>query len=192
MLHDLHVPLHATLQQTPSKHWPLTHSAPMVQACPLSDLQMPDASHPLGPLQTLAGTLSSPEVSGVQVPTLPMILHALHAAVHAEAQQTPSTQKLLTHSPVAPHPCPSSFLHVPRPSHEFVPVQPGASSMPFGTLTHLPTFPGTLHDLHEEPQAASQQTPSTQKPLKQSPAAAHVLPLATLQAPAPLQSVPPF
>lgn len=192
MLHDLHVPLHATLQQTPSKHWPLTHSLPVVQDCPLSDLHAPEASQLFGPLHTLAGTLSSPDVSGVQIPTLPMTLQARHAVVHALEQQTPSTQKLLTQSVAAAHACPSSFLHVPAPSHEFVPVHAGPSSLPFDTLTHLPTLPGTLHALQELPHAASQQTPSTQKPLKHSADAAQAAPSVFVHALMPLQTVPPF
>ncbi len=153
---------------------------------------MPEASQLFVPLHTLAGTVSSPDVSGVQIPTLPMTLHERHAVVHALEQQTPSMQKLLTQSDAAPHPCPSSFLHVPAPSHEFVPMHPGASSMPFGTLVHLPMFPDTLQDWHDVPQATLQHTPSTQKPLKHSADVAQTAPSVFVHAPEPLQTVPPF
>jgi hypothetical protein len=41
------------------------------------------------------------------------VLHALHAPVHAELQQTPSTQLPDTHSSAAPHvePCPACATH---------------------------------------------------------------------------------
>jgi hypothetical protein len=101
-------------------------------------------------------------------------------------------QKLLTHSDDPEHPWPSSFLHVPPPSHEFVPVQPGASSLALGTLTQAPTLPGTLQDLQVPVQELLQQTASTQKLLKHSVLAAHPAPKAFLHTPAPLQTVPPF
>jgi len=43
--------------------------------------------------------------------------------VHAVLQQTPSTQLPLRHSAFIEHEAPLSFLHVPIPSQEFVPVQ---------------------------------------------------------------------
>jgi hypothetical protein len=47
------------------------------------------------PAHSLAGSL--PALMFVQVPTLPVRLHALQASVHAAAQQTPSAQKPLAH-----------------------------------------------------------------------------------------------
>jgi hypothetical protein len=51
--------------------------------------------------------------TGVHVPALPSTSHASHWPVHALLQQTPSTQKPLTHAPSAPHSSPG----VSVPSH---------------------------------------------------------------------------
>jgi hypothetical protein len=190
-LQDLQVPLQAMSQHTPSKHWPLMHWLPAVHVLPSLSLHAPVESQAFMPEQTFVGFESSPAVMFVHVPTLPMALHVRQAAVHAVAQQTPSMQKPLVHSADIAHIWPSSFLHVPRPSHEFVPIQPGKSSFALGTFVHVPTLPATLQALHVPAHVALQQTPSTQKPLKQSPAAPQTAPLIFLQAPAPLQTVPP-
>jgi len=152
---------------------------------------MPEISHAIVSTQMPVGMLSSPEVMLVQTPTLPTALHTRHAVSHELAQQTPSMQKLLTQSVAPEQPCASSFLHTPAPSHELVPVQPGRSSLAFGTLMQVPTLPGTLHDLHADPHPALQHTPSTQKPLKQSTASIHAALSIFLHAPAPLHTVPP-
>jgi len=94
-LHAWQVPVHVVLQQTPSTQLPLTQSElPPGQFCPLIFLQAPIPSHALLPLQL--GLLSvRPLAMFEQVPSLPAMLHAWHVPVHAEVQQTPSTQVLL-------------------------------------------------------------------------------------------------
>jgi hypothetical protein len=56
-------------------------------------------------------------------------------------------------------------------------------ALPAGTNVQVPGDPGTLHPMHVPVQAVLQQTPSTQKPLWQSPSQPHVSPLWALAAP---------
>ena len=67
------------------------------------------------------------------------------------------------------------------PSHVFVPMHVGLSSTPAPTLEHMPTLPVTLQAwqvvMHDE----LQQTPSTQKLLKQAPVPLHATPTSSSQ-----------
>lgn len=190
-LHDLHVSVQAVLQQTVSTQWALKQSAFPTQALPSFVLQTPAASQDLVPLQILAGLVSSIETSVVQVPTLPTALHVRQAVLQALLQQTPSAQKALTQSAATVQDWPLSFLQTPLPSHAFTPIHVGVSSFALGTFEHLPTLAATLHALQVPLHAESQQTPSAQKVLRQSEAAAQTWPSAFLQSPEPLQSCPP-
>jgi hypothetical protein len=50
------------------------------------------------------------------------------------------------------------------------------SATPAGTAEQIPSRPGSAHDVHVPWQLSEQQTPSVQKPLAQSAAAAQALP----------------
>jgi hypothetical protein len=67
--HDSHCPVHATLQQTLSGQFPVTHSPPAEHACPVFFLQAPAASQLLVPLQLFA---SSAFLMATQVPPAPV------------------------------------------------------------------------------------------------------------------------
>src|SRR5205085_1663924 len=76
-------------------------------------------------------------------------------------------------------PCPS---HVPsRPQLEAgvaAHADDESSGSPFATNEQMPGAPAALQVLQVSPQALWQQTPSTQKPLWQSPAQPHAWPFA--------------
>src|SRR5262245_45407317 len=74
---------HAMSQHTPSAQKPLVQSAAPAHGCPWSFLQLPIPSHELTPVHAFMGLSSSVSTGTfVHVPTLPLRLHALHAAVH--------------------------------------------------------------------------------------------------------------
>jgi hypothetical protein len=175
-LHCVHVLPQALLQHTPSLHMPLRHSpGPCMHGCPLSLRQVPAPLQLLEPVQF--GASSSPASVLEQVPTKPGTLHCLQSPAHEVWQQTPSTQKLLRQSPAAGlHGVPISFLHRPLPLQLTSPEHEGTSSAPEGTKAHVPTCPLTLHALQASVQPVSQQTPSTQFPLKHSVVAKHAVP----------------
>jgi hypothetical protein len=74
---------------------------------------------------------------------------------------------------------PPTPSHMPFEPHEAAPLSehaPRGSAAPAGTGEHRPIAEGNAHVVQEPPQAPSQQTPSTQKPLAHSLASAHVWP----------------
>ena len=90
-LHDVHVPLQALLQHTPSAQKPEAQVAALVHACPLPLVQLPLPSQAC-PFEQLPAT-SLPALASTQVPSEPETLHDLHGPVHeADPQHTPSTQ----------------------------------------------------------------------------------------------------
>ena len=99
------------------------------------------------------------------------------------------------HSLLAPQDVPWSFLHVPMPSHELVPmlvVVALVSSWPVGIFVQTPALPETLQDLHVAVQALSQHFPSAQNVLRHSLPPPQFCPSAFLQAPVPSQTLPPL
>jgi hypothetical protein len=88
---------------------------------------------------------------GTHLPSEPPLLHASHAPLHAESQQTPSAQCPDAHSPSALHAVPFRFAHKPL-------VLPA------------------LHDLPAPQEPTLQQTPSVQNPLEQVLASVQVVP----------------
>jgi hypothetical protein len=94
-----HSPVQARSQHTPSAHCPDIQSFPLLQSCPLSSLHAP------APLQAPEGHSLWGSVFariGPQVPFAPCPFNAaeqaLHVTLHAELQQTPSTQNVLSQS----------------------------------------------------------------------------------------------
>src|SRR5215510_699908 len=73
-------------------------------------------------------------------------------------------------------------MHPATPSLE----QSLRGSDPTGAFMHVPMLPGCAHDWHMPEQSDRQQMLSKQKPLLQSPAAAHVAPIS-----APVVTEPP-
>jgi hypothetical protein len=102
--------------------------------------------------------------TGAQVPTDPNIEHDWHSPHAALAQQTPSTQLPDAQSPVPTHAAPSGWRHAPAWSHTRPPLH--MSSAASLTAEQTPTFPVSVQLLHAPSHAASQQTPSTQKPVE--------------------------
>ena len=143
---DWHTGQLATPQQTPSTHVPVAHSDVAAHVCPLTFLQLPIPSHELTPVQVLGRKLSGPAAMFPQVPFTP-IAHDLQAGQLATPQQTPSTQVPVEHSAVVAQPCPLTFLQLPSPSHELVPVQVLGVTLsgPTGTFPQVPFAP-SAHD----------------------------------------------
>jgi hypothetical protein len=92
-------PHDAIPQQCPSTQFPLVQSAAPVHVCPFAFLHVPVASHDDIPLHMS----SVPDFTGLQVPSNPVKLHALHAVAHALLQQYPSAQNPLVQSLAAVH-----------------------------------------------------------------------------------------
>ena len=83
-------------------------------------------------------------------------------------------------APFAPRP------QAPAPLQLFgAPGQSSCGSSPAQVMEHVPTRPVTLHELHNVVHAVLQQTPSTQKPVRHSPAAPQPCPWIFLQLPLP-------
>ena len=147
------VPVHAALQHTPSAQKPLAHSDAIPHASPGPFLQEPA---PLIPLQTCvpAHSLSGsvPASRGAHVPSAAAVLEATHAShkpLHATLQQTPSTQKVLMHSPAAPFVVQAepadSLVQAPAPLQLVTPTHSFAGSWPLATLVQVPMAPEMLH-----------------------------------------------
>jgi hypothetical protein len=105
--------------------------------------------------------------------------------VHAVLQQIPSMQNELKQDTPVMHVAPSSPLHVPIPSHACVAPEHPPSSLPTATFEQVPAKPLTLQDLQSAVHDVSQQTPSTQFPLRHWLAIVHIVPLTRLQIPLP-------
>jgi hypothetical protein len=88
-----HPPAQALLQQRPSTQNVVAHWVPAVQVWPFFDLHAPAESQVLFPVQV---SPSSMPVTDVHVPGVPP--QVWQAALHADAQQNPSTQLLLAHT----------------------------------------------------------------------------------------------
>jgi hypothetical protein len=177
--HDLHVPVHAWLQQYPCAQKPESHSVAVVQAAPVGfNVQLPA-------LQMLGATQSA---SAVQV-----VRHAAPAASHlyfphalmVAAAQTPAPSHArddVTVDPVqlaAAQDVPMTYLrHAPAPLH--VPSLPHVVAAAIGHCVatrggwpvaigeHVPTLPASEHDMQVPVHALLQQTLLTQNPDAQS------------------------
>lgn len=110
--------------------------------------QVPEPAHAV----RSADAVCAGPITATHVPTLPTTSQAWHCPLHAELQQTPSTQLLLAHSLPAAHAVPLVFAQ-------------------------CPTEPATLHERPVPVHAASQHTPLAQKPLVQAFAPEHDAPL---------------
>jgi hypothetical protein len=101
LLHELHSPVHALSQHTPSAQWLVRHAASFVpHAWPRSSLQLPLPSHDcVEPAHAPSGLLSSwLAAMFVHVPGVAPA-HVWHVGHDGSAQQTPSTQFPLVHWP---------------------------------------------------------------------------------------------
>jgi len=148
--------------------------------------------------------------TGLQVPTLPVLLQASQVPLHAVVQQVLSAQKPVAHWLAAVQAWPAPLLHTQVPPwhvepdlQSALPVQAArqlptaplqnvlphslAGSCPAATAVQLPAVPGRLQDSQASPHALPQHTPSAQKPDAQPEAAVHAWPRAALgvQVPAP-------
>ena len=164
-------PAQAVLQQTPSAQKPLTHWLAAVHACPAFSLQAPVASHDFVLVQLFA---SSALVTATQMPPPPV--HAWQVPHEAVPQQAPSTHAPLAQSAAAVQVCPLAFLQAPVASQDCAPLQ--VSSIAAFTGLQVPASPVRLQARQAVVQALLQQTPSAQKPLVHSPAAAQTCPFA--------------
>src|SRR6185436_1039709 len=192
--HDLHVPAHAVLQQTPcaqiddahsppavhaapggfGPQLPFTHAAPATQSAAVAQLDrhFPSPPHRYCPHESLLPGVHSPSPS------------------HREACVTVD----------AAHACALQIVPVPYTAHRPVPsqkplrmqpVMPSSGqslrgSEPTGTFMQLPTLPGCAHDWQRPEQSERQQTLSKQKALLQSSAIAQAAPIS-----APVVTAPP-
>jgi hypothetical protein len=98
-------------------------------------------------------------------------LHATQVPVHAVSQHTPSAQNPEAQAVPLVQGWPLAVVQLPLPSHACPFEQLPGTSVPAFAATQVPSEPFTLHDLQGPLQeAASQHTPSTQKPLAQDDA----------------------
>jgi hypothetical protein len=117
-------PQEAMPQQWPSTQFPLVHSAAPEHVCPFALLHFPVASHDDIPLHMS----STPDFTGLHVPSSPGRLHALHAVAQALLQQYPSAQKPLAQSLAAVHVWPVAFLATHFPAAQYWPAAQGEVS----------------------------------------------------------------
>jgi hypothetical protein len=115
----LHVPSPwqlATALATPDVQLAVPHAVVLpgnVQLAALVPSQLaPHAVPAPVPPHALRAPCGAPS-TGKHVPTCPGTSHAAHCEPHALEQQTPSTQKPLSHSLVPAQLVPSGFAHVP-------------------------------------------------------------------------------
>ena len=197
-------PPHATLQQTPSAQNPEAHWAPVVQTAPWGlGPQLPEthltpetqsasdrqsakhapalASQPKG-AQIVCGPgwqLPCPSHTSPPVTAAPWQVPGLHTIPAGYCRQLPCPSQV----PSRPHVATSDLGHVAAEG----------GGLPAGTKLQTPGAPGMLQALHASVQAVSQQTPSTQNPLAQSPAHPQAWPFGFLSPASPVQatSAPP-
>ena len=196
-MQDPPVQVSVVVQKAPSSQFdPLVSKA--VQASALSSqvsLQSPSPSgpghgspglpqepvvHTSTPLQKTPSSVHGvPLLSVVQVPSVPLRLHASHSLPQAVSQQTPSMQLPLRHSLPAPQTCPSIFLQAPEPSQSSWPaVQSEFGSVLVVTGPQVPSVPpvsAAAHDWQVPEHDVSQQKPLSQVTLPlQSSVPTHV------------------
>jgi hypothetical protein len=183
-LHDRQFPQLAEAQQTPSVHWPLSHSAPPAHSWP-SRLRPQDPA-----LQTFPGAQSpSPPHAAWQV--VPLQAYAPQDCVTG-ARQVPAPSQVRASVAVVPdigqvggaHWVPAAYSwQLPAPSQKPVfpqVVAPSAVHCPFGSMPsagtglQVPGVPPSAHDMQLPVQAVVQQTPWAQNPLWQSLPAAQL------------------
>jgi hypothetical protein len=197
--HAWQVPLQALLQQTPSTQFPLVHSALIEHAAPFVKSKHDEPPlHDVAPAHSLSGSRFA--AIAPHVPSAPefffVAVQALQSVLQTELQQTPSTQKLLVHSPLLVQLIPfASSEHVPAPLHDNPPKHSLSGSRPTPMLPQTPLTPEpffTAVQAWQVPvQPALQQTPSTQKPLTHSVPSTHASPFGALQTLDPLQTSDP-
>jgi hypothetical protein len=214
-LHAWQVPVQAVSQQTPSTQCPLAHWLPTVQATASAARQLPAPLHTLVPVHE-GGSCWKAGVAR-HVPTLPAMLQAWQVPAHALLQHTPSTQLPLAHSFPAPQVTLLVFLAAHDPAEQYLPAaqsaslpqkekhapaplqvkapQPDLGSRPESTGPHVPSLlcpvSAAVQAWHVPEQAALQQTPSTQRPLKHSLCWLQVAPWLSRHVPAPLHTLLP-
>jgi hypothetical protein len=182
--HDLHEAVQALLQQTPCAQKPLWHSTAVEQEAPFSFLPQELVLHTLGvkhwelvvhtvkqvlPLQTYglqgreSGVTQAPAPSQVEacVSTLDVQLSALHTDPAAYFWQAP----LPSHLPLVPQEATPMSVHMRR-----------GSLLPPGVMVQVPGAEARAQLRQAPVQALLQQTPSTQKPERHSPAPPQVWP----------------
>jgi len=188
-----HGPLQATLQQTPSAQNVDLHSLELAHTAPLGFRPQLPFTHTTPLAQSVLDRhvdahlfAAGSQLNGAQI-------------VAGPARQPPWPSQTLISLTAAPlhvpalHSVPAGYLRqCPWPSHvpsspqvETAPTGQAAdcSIPPFGTNVHIPGALWSLHVLHDSVHVLSQQTPSTQKPVRQSPLHPHAWPFA-LRAPA--------
>ena len=153
---------------------------------------MPLPSQLVGPAQapSLMPTLTLAHTPSTPLP-LRAAVHAWHAPLQAESQQTPSAHCPVAQSPAPVQDAPIDFLQVPLPSQPVAPAH-APSGIPTPTLPQMPSAPEPFraaeHAWHAPPHAESQQTPSVHCPVAQSPAPVQPRPKALLHVPPPSQA----
>jgi hypothetical protein len=177
--HDLHVPVHAWLQQYPWAQNPESHSVAIVQALPVGfSVQVP-ALQMLGDTQSASAVQvvrhAAPAASHLYLPH-GLVVAAAHtpapshnrADVNVETVQLPATHCVptayLRHAP-APLQVPS-FPQVVAAAIGHCDATSGASPAAIGE--HVPTLPVSEHDMQVPVHALLQHTLLTQKPDAQS------------------------
>ena len=192
-------PAQATLQQTPSAQKPDAHSLAFVHTAP-SGLgpQLPETH------LTPAAQSASERHAGKHASLVPSQLNGAQT-IWGPASQLPMPSQTSVPVTAAPWhvpglqvvpagycrqlPCPSQVPSSPQvATFDLGHVAADDGGLPAGTNVQIPGAPGTLQALHVSVHAVSQQTPSTQKPLWQSPPQPQACPSAFFGAPAALHA----
>ena len=182
------------LQHTPSVHWALAHSPATLHAWPSALLkQAPVPSHSWLP-HSLSGSVDP--VTFAHVPSDPPVFAAVHAWQVLEqpvSQHTPSAHCPLRHSPAPVHAPPSLALQTPPPPQSLPAPHSSSGSADTTTSAQTPSSPPVFAAVHAKQvvsHALSQQTPSTQAPVRHCVLPVQACPLCVLHAPAPSHCCP--
>jgi hypothetical protein len=196
--HDWQVPLQFELQHTPWAQKPERHSMPSLHV-------LPSPLRPHEPPVQTAGAAQSASDEHAALQTAPPHWNGKHelagGVTHAPApshEETGVNAVLCAGHVESLHAVPSwYFWQAPAWHFPFVPQaagpasvhSPAGSGAPFGAAVHVPSAPGSAHELHAPPHAVSQQTPWAQKPVWHSPACEHEAPRIFLPHEFPLQTL---
>jgi hypothetical protein len=195
--HDMQLPAHAVLQQTPCAQKPLLHSGPAAQAAPSGLRPQLDAVQTLPVVQSalveqLAWQLPplqrygmhDCDAPGMQLPTpshrpASVSVEPVHdcmpqARPGAYRRQAPAP----LHEPSVPQ------LDAPESAHWF------SGSLSAGMAVQTPLLAASAHDVQMPVQAPAQQTPCWHEPDAHSLAAAQSAPFTFLPQIVPLQTLP--
>lgn len=172
LLHDLHWPVQAESQQTPSAQNPVTHSGPKPQLWPCFFLHWPAPSQARFPSHVTVELVSGVFAGTLLVQVPAAFAHDLHWVPQSDTQQVPSMHLPDAHSVESTQAWPGSLVQLPAPSQELLPLHKGLLlASGWYCATFVVQVPLTLaQEWQGVVQLSTQQVLSMQLPLAQSAA----------------------